>query len=170
MTAPVRITLTLEGEILIDRTLSGIEERMSNLAPAWPAVLKAFQGAVSKAFATEGASTGAPWAPLAKSTQAERVRLGFGAAHPILKRTGKLERALTVGEGAFASMAPTSLTYRLSADVDYFKYHQSNRPRTRLPRRAPVLLTADDRTQLLHPIRLYLTGRDPNGASRAAVR
>lgn len=159
MAGQVRVTLSLEGELVIDRVLAGIEERASDLRPAWPAVLKAFQAAVGRAFASEGASTGAPWAPLAKSTQAERVRLGFGAAHPILKRTGKLERALTLGEGAFASMGPSSLALRLSSEIEYFKYHQSTKPRRHLPRRAPVLLTADDRTQLLHPLRLYLTGR-----------
>jgi hypothetical protein len=30
-----------------------------------------------------------------------------------------------------------------------------------------VLLTADDRTALMHPVRLYLTGRDPNAPRRA---
>lgn len=171
MTVPLRITMTLEGAVEIDRVLSGIEARASDLAPAWPAVVKAFQAITARAFATEGASTGAKWAPLAKSTQAERVRLGFGAAHPILERTGALKRALTIGEGAFASMQPQSLTYRLSSEVDYFKYHQSSKPRTtKLPRRAPVLFTADNRTAVVHPIRLYLTGRDPNAQRRAAIR
>lgn len=169
MTAPVRITLTLEGEIVIDRVFAGLEERMTNLAPAWPAVVQAFQAITSRAFASEGASTGAPWPQLAASTQSERRRRGFGAAHPILQRTGRLMRALTIGEGAYVGMQPQSMTYHLSDGVGYFVYHQSNQPRTRLPRRAPVLFTADDRTQLMHPIRLYLTGRDPGAPRRAAV-
>lgn len=170
MTVPIRITMVLEGEAIIDRVLAGIEERASNLRPAWPEVVKAFQGIVAKAFATEGSSTGAPWQPLARSTQQQRKRMGFPPAHPILHRTGALERALTLGEGAYASMDAQSLAYRLSGEVDYFKYHQSTKPRTRLPRRAPVLLTADDRTALIHPVRLYLTGHDVNGVRRQAVR
>jgi hypothetical protein len=166
----VRVTLTLEGEIVIDRVLAGLEARASNLAPAWPAVLQAFQAITARAFASEGASTGAAWAPLTPATQRDRVRQGFPAAHPILQRTGKLMRALTLGEGAYASMTASALTYRLSSEVDYFKYHQSNRARTKLPRRAPVLLTADDRTALMHPVRLYLTGRDPNAPRRGAPR
>ncbi|MDQ2668464.1 MAG: phage virion morphogenesis protein [Gemmatimonadota bacterium] len=162
----IRVSLSLEGEIIIDAALAGIESRARDMRPAWPAVLQAFRVAVGRAFATEGSSTGAPWAPLAKSTQAERVRLGFGAAHPILHRTGKLERALTIGEGSYASTGATSLALRLSSEVGYFKYHQSASPRTHLPRRAPVLLTADDRTQILNPIRLYLSGRALGGVRR----
>jgi hypothetical protein len=51
-----------------------------------------------------------------------------------------------------------------------FAFHQSTRPRKKLPRRAPVLLTADDRTAMMHPVRLYVTGRDPNAPRRAAIR
>jgi hypothetical protein len=167
---PVRLTMTLEGEAVIDRVLSGIEARTNDLRPAWPAVVNAFHEITARAFATEGASTGAPWKPLAASTQAERKRQGYPPAHPILERSGALERALTTGEGAFSSMQPSTLTIRLGGDVSYFRFHQSNRPRTRLPRRAPVLLTADDRTALMHPVRLYLTGRDPNAVRRAPIR
>jgi hypothetical protein len=168
---PVRLTMTLEGEAVIDRVLSGIEQRANDLRPAWPAVVQAFQAITAKAFTTEGASTGAPWKPLAPSTQADRQRHGFAPAHPILQRSGTLMHALTTGEGAFASMQPTSLTYRLSGDpARYFKYHQSQAPRTKLPRRAPVELTADDKTALVHPVRLYLTGRDPNALRRAPIR
>lgn len=170
MSVPIRMTMSLEGEVIIDRVLAGLEERITNLAPAWPAVVAAFQAITARAFSTEGASTGAPWPQLAKRTQADRVRLGFGAAHPILQRTGRLQRALTLGVGAHVSMRPQSMTYHLEAGVGYFVYHQSNKPRKTLPRRAPVLLTADDRTQLLHPVRLYLTGRDLNGPRRGAPR
>jgi hypothetical protein len=168
--APFRITVSLEGEVLIDRALSGIEARMADLRPAWGAVVAAFQKAVAKAFATEGASTGAAWAPLAATTRSERKRLGFPPAHPILKRTGKLERALTIGEGAFVATTATSLRYQLSEETDYFKYHQSNKPRTKLPRRAPVLLTGDDRTALVHPVRLHITGKNPDQSPSNGTR
>jgi hypothetical protein len=79
-------------------------------------------------------------------------------------------RALTIGEGAAVVTTPTSMRYIVSnQETPYFKYHQSRAPRTRLPRRAPVLLTADDRTAIVHPIRLWITGRDPNAPRRARV-
>lgn len=154
----VRLRLSLDGETVIDRVLSGIEARAQDLTPAWPGVLEAFFVITKQAFATEGASTGAPWKGLKPSTQKDRQRKGFPPAHPILARTHALERALTGAGGSFASIGPSQLTLRLSSEVGYFKYHQSRRPRRVLPRRAPVLFTADNRYALIKPVRLYLTG------------
>jgi hypothetical protein len=165
-----RVSMTIEGDVVIDRVLQGIEDRARDLTPVWPRVVEIFRRIVAKAFETEGASTGAPWPQLKPRTQADRKRLGLPPAHPILQRTGALLRALTIGEGAFVATTPSSMRYIVSEqEAGHFKYHQSNRPRTRLPRRAPVLLTADDRTALVHPIRLYITGRDPNAPQRARV-
>lgn len=164
----LRVTLTIEGDIVIDRLLEGIEARAQDMTPAWPAVVKAFRQIVGRAFETEGASTGEAWPELAERTQKDRQRLGFPPAHPILQRTKKLMRSLVIGDdGGFAHMAPQSL--EVGTDVEYFKYHQSNKPRFKIPRRAPVLLTTDDRHELFRPIRLYLTGRNPDAPLRSRV-
>jgi hypothetical protein len=165
----LRLTLTQEGFVEVDRMLDGMAGRMSDVSPAWPRVVEAFQLIVARAFDTEGASTGAPWPQLARSTQLQRARLGFPSAHPILQRRGMLARALTTGEGAYVRTGPTSLEYLLSSEVGYFKYHQSRAPRGRLPRRAPVLLTGDDKNAIVFPIRLYITGRNLNAPRRQAV-
>jgi hypothetical protein len=164
-----RMTLSIEGIPEVDRMLQGIESRMQDVSPAWPKVVEAFQAIVARAFSSEGASTGAPWAQLKPRTQLDRKRHGFPPAHPILQRTGKLQRALTTGEGAYVRSMANRLEYLLSSEVGYFKYHQSRQPRTRLPRRAPVLLTGDDKNALVFPIRLYVTGRDLNAPRRQAV-
>jgi hypothetical protein len=164
-----RMTLTVEGLPEVDRFMAGMADRMTDVSPAWPKVVEVFQAIVARAFATEGASTGAPWPQLAKRTQMQRAKLGFPPAHPILERRGTLKRALTTGEGAYVRTSPTSLEYLLSSEVGYFKYHQSRAPRSRLPRRAPVLLTGDDKNALTFPIRLYVTGRDINAPRRQAV-
>jgi phage gpG-like protein len=165
-----RIQMSVEGELVVDRVLQGLEDRARDVSPAWPKVVDVFRAIVNRAFETEGASTGATWPPLKPSTQAQRRRLGYGPAHPILQRTQQLRRALTIGEGAYIATTPTSLRYLLDErNARIFTVHQSRRPRTRLPRRAPVLLTADDRTALMHPIRLYITGRDVNAPRRARV-
>lgn len=46
-----------------------------------------------KNFQTEGRTSGRPWPQLSKSTQTERVRLGFSPDHPILVRYGGLQFA-----------------------------------------------------------------------------
>jgi hypothetical protein len=49
--------------------------------------------------------------------------------------------------------------FAIAVDLDYFKYHQSKAPRRIIPRRAAINLTQDNKTRMLHPIRLYVTGR-----------
>jgi hypothetical protein len=152
------ITGHLEGDVLIQRQLEGLEDRLLDMTPAWPAVLRVFRGIMRAAFASEGGSTGQPWAQLAESTAKEREREGFGGRHPILARTHTLERALTT-EGGGSIIVQQPRYFAVAVDVDYFKFHQSKAPRRKLPRRAPINLTQDNKTQLLHPIRLYVTGR-----------
>jgi hypothetical protein len=166
----LRVTLTIEGDIVIDRLLEGIEARAQDMTPAWPAVVQAFRRIVRAAFDTEGASTGSAWPQLAESTQADRLRKLYQPEHPILQRTRTLYRSLAIGDqvqGAFVNQTPQSL--EIGTTVEYFKYHQSNKPRFKIPRRAPVLLTMDDRHEIFRPIRLYLTGRDPSAPQRSRV-
>lgn len=175
MTAPntgdfFRLQLRVEGVLVVDRLLRGIEEHARDLTPAWPQVVMAFRAIEKKAFETEGGSTDdGPWPELAPKTQRERARLGYGAAHPILQRTQKLHRALTLGVGVYERMTRDSLALQLEPDLKYFDYHQSRAPRKRLPRRAMVSLTEQDRQELMRPIRLHITGRDPNAPRRSAI-
>lgn len=168
----LRITMTMDGVTVIDRMLQGIEERARDLTPMWPAVYDAFHAILTKAFDTEGASTDAgKWAPLAPRTIKQRVRQGFGAG-PILQRTEALKRALTLGVGAYARMTPDRFQVLLAREpesVASFGAHQRGVPSRKLPRRAMVSLTGDDRNALVFPIRLYLTGRDLNAPRREAV-
>jgi phage gpG-like protein len=152
----LEMVLTIAGERVVVAQLEGIEERAFNLQPVWPLVVAAFQGAVARAFASEGASTGAPWAQLKRSTQRDRQRQGYPPAHPILQRSGRLMRALTIGEGAYIATLPTSMRYVLSAELGYFAAHRRGIA-GRLPRRNPVLLTAADREAMVTPIRVYIT-------------
>lgn len=48
-------------------------------------------------FANEGDDAVGGWAPLMKRTQDIRSQLGFGAEHPINRRTGELEEFITTG-------------------------------------------------------------------------
>jgi hypothetical protein len=156
----LRVTMEIDGVTVVDRLLKGIEDRARDLRPVWPLVYDAFHTIVAKAFDTEGGSTDeGTWAPLTKRTVQDRVRQGFGAG-PILQRTGALKRALTLGVGAYARMTPSSFQVQIASEpesVASFPYHQ--RGTRKMPRRAMVSLTADQRTQLMHPVRLYLTGR-----------
>jgi phage gpG-like protein len=54
-------------------------------------IRKTFKSSIKENFDTEGAASGAKWAPLAASTIRQRLAAGFSAG-PILNRTGRLRR------------------------------------------------------------------------------
>lgn len=163
----ITITAHLQGEQVIHRRLRAIEERARDATPAWPAVIAVFKTIVEEVFATEGASTGEPWAPLKPATQRDRERQGYPGPGPILRRSGRLERSLLLGSESIVVEGPRYLA--LGSDVEYFVFHQSKRPRTQLPRRAVINLTEDDKHELVAPLRLWFTGHDPNAPRRSAV-
>lgn len=63
-------------------------------------------------------TVGKSWAPLAKSTQADRVRQGYRAKRPILVRSGRLQK------GFYAQTSGKS-SGLIRNVVPYAKYHQS---------------------------------------------
>lgn len=67
-------------------------------------------------FDSEGSRSKKKWKSLATSTQIQRARLGYGAAHPILKRTGDLR-------GGFRKKVKT-FSVTVDNPTSYFKYHQ----------------------------------------------
>jgi phage gpG-like protein len=162
-----RLRFVFDGEVMIDREVRAVESRISDLSPAWPNVVQAFRTIVRRAFDTEGRSTPNPWPQLAPRTQRQRQLQGYGAAHPILKRSGELFGSITGGGGGFVESTKDRLAIGTTDPV--FWFHQSRLPRKRLPRRAMVNLTLTDRTELSRPVLNYVMGRDPNAARRPAA-
>lgn len=162
-----RVTITSHGITEVSRGLQASKVRIEDLTGAWPHVDRVFHEQVAQQFRSDGAQGGAPWAPLAPRTQAERRRRGLGPSRPILRRTGALLDSLTKMNSDAISVH-TASSYRRGTGVEYYGYHASTAPRTKLPRRAPFQPTTDQRSALFAPVRLHVTGRDP--ARRAADR
>lgn len=155
----VTVAAHLEGADVVMRRFQGIAANAEDVSPAFPEVQRAFFNVVRRAFETEGGSTASgPWRSLAERTTRERRAQGYDPFHPILQRTQTLMRSLTL-PGADAVMIGAPKMLALGSGVDYFKYHQSNRPRTKIPRRAPVDVTQADKHELLRPIVNHITGR-----------
>lgn len=68
-------------------------------------------------FKSEGSYLQNAWSPLKSSTIRDRIRKGYGGAHPILKRTGDLQKA-------FYYKTAGNKYVEVSNKSDYFKYHQ----------------------------------------------
>jgi phage gpG-like protein len=165
----ITISVRLDGALVVDRKLEAIGERAQNLMPAYPGVIQVFREIARQAFGTEGASTASgAWAQLKPATIKDRERKGFPGAHPILQRTQRLMRSLTDETGDTINVeTPTYLG--IGSATPYVAYHQSTAPRTRLPRRAIIDLTDDQKSQLFLPLRRYVTGYDPNAPIRGRI-
>jgi phage gpG-like protein len=166
----LRVTISgfLDGAQIIDRQLDALAERITDVSPAWDAVLAVFQQMARDTFNSEGAANaGGPWPQLAPATVADRTRKGFSPTHPILQRTETLMRSVTQ-QTSDTILVRTPNYFGVGTAVPYVVYHQSTAPRSKLPRRALVDLTTDQRHELLRPIRQYLTGYDPVGRRQTA--
>lgn len=155
----VTVAAHLEGADVIMRRFQGIAANAEDVSPAFPAVQQVFFGIVRRAFESEGGTTASgPWVSLKPRTAADRRAEGYDPYHPILQRTQALLRSLTMpSPDAIFLAAPKMLS--LGSGVPYFPYHQSSRPRTKIPRRAPVDITQADKHELLRPIVNHITGR-----------
>jgi len=71
---------------------------------------------VLKNFQSEG-YFGQNWKPLSPFTASQRARLGFGAYHPILERTGKLKKG-------FKILQLNNFSVKIGNQVSYYRKHQ----------------------------------------------
>ncbi len=110
----------------LDKKLDNMQSELQQLGSI---LLKVFR----LNFRTEGQTLQKPWEQLAAFTVQERTRQGFSGRHPILKRTGRLER------GFKAKVGKQDLV--ILNVVDYFPQHQLGRPSTNLPQRVMLDLT-----------------------------
>lgn len=165
----VDISFSLQGVTEVSRRLRATRAAMNDLTPAWPPVDEVLRAIVRQQFGSEGAQGGTPWQPLAKRTQDDRRRKGYGPAHPILARTLRLERSLTTLTGDTITVHKENY-YASGTAVEYYKYHASTLPRTRMPRREIIALTADDKNEIMRPIRVHLRGGDPTRSAQAIDR
>jgi phage gpG-like protein len=182
---PVRLGAQITGLAEISERIGGITARAADPRPALEVVANLLELHVQRNFETQGAQGGKPWPPLAASTvRARTKRWGYyrrwsptsnaGPSGPILVWHGRLQRSFARGGVAHIRIvSPSGLTW--GSGVVYGIYHQSTRPRSRLPWRPPIAFRDDfqQREILFQPIRLYLQGVPPGaieGTMRARLR
>ena len=127
------LQFSIQGQTQLLRKLEGVSEEMKNWYPEFrktgTMLLKTFKDN----FATDGGMLGKPWKPLAGTTLTQKARLGYPA--DILVRTGKMR-------DSFRS-TPNNTYVEMDNPSPYFVYHQSNQPRTKLPRR--IMMHLDEK-------------------------
>ena len=127
----------IEGEAQLVRRLRGIKSEAVNWKPAFNEASKELQEVFSNdVFRTEGRAVGKPrWKPLSPAYAKRKSRLYPGKG--ILEATGTMrnsfKRRFTPEMAAIWNTA------------EYFRYHQSNKPRKHVPRRIMMHLGHEQR-------------------------
>ncbi len=130
---------TIEGEKQLAREMLGFTVRLKDFTIPFTDATKQLTKIFSTdVFNTQGGVIGEQWKRLSPYTVAQKARLGF--PQDTLVRTGTMKKS-------FKSIVETHQAV-IYNDVDYFKYHQSNAPRKKIPRRVMMKL-GDQQKQIV---------------------
>ena len=125
------IEFSLEGQKQLIRRFRGIELAGNNWKSTFAKIGKDLTGCFSgPVFETKGAEIGEPWKKRTK-------------AYPwsILERTGRMRHGFKYNA--------KRMSVKIWNITDYFKYHQSNKPRRKLPRRVMMKLDNKRKTNIM---------------------
>jgi phage gpG-like protein len=140
------LKFTVEGISELHRVLGLTSQKVGNFKVPLTRASGFILSDVQTNFDTQGALSGG-WQPLTAGTIAGRVRAGFGAS-PILQRTGALRKSFY----SFVDEKKALVTSR----SPYFVYHQSRMPRTKIPRRAMLILTENTKQNIVEAFHKFL--------------
>lgn len=148
------LSLSLAGDVQLNRTLIGISTRGTDFRPAWQAITDRLLTIEGQQFASEGAYGSTGWPALAPSTIERRQSQGYGAG-PILDMTGALKRSLSVkgAEGQISVIEPASMAF--GTGIEYAGLHQTGTGR--MPARKPLELPERDRKVIVKIAQRYWT-------------
>lgn len=138
---PFQLTWTIEGEQQLVRNLRGVREAMGEWKPAFNKTARELKKIFANdVFASKGRVVGENWPPLKPTYLAEKRAQGF-STDPLIK-TGKMQKSFQ------SIIKPDSAT--IFNAIAYFRYHQSNKPRSsNLPRRVMMKLGNDQKTMIV---------------------
>ena len=141
------------GEPLVDRQLMRFAETLLFPISAWAAVATFLRAVAERQFETEGGNSGG-WAPLAQSTVDYKARNDLDPR--ILRATDALMNSLTRKYDPEHIDVPSRDSLVFGSRVAYGIYHASTAPRTKIPYRPPLALTAADKVALVKIMQMEL--------------
>lgn len=137
----------MEGQVELSRKLLGLSSHLKDYREPFRQSADMLVGQFSKdVFATQGAAIKERWKRLSPYTVAQKARLGFTGGP--LVRTGRMQRS-------FESIVSTDQAV-VRNTAPYFPFHQSNQPRTRLPRRVMMKLTQNTKADIVRFFQAYI--------------
>ena len=142
-----QLNWTIEGEKQLSRVLSGLRDDIKNLqAPFSESAKKLIKVFSQDSFSTQGQVINERWARLSPYTVAQKARNGY-PPDPLI-RTGAMKKS-------FRSVVQTD-SATIYNTAEYFKYHQSNQPRKKIPRRVMMKLAEEQKTMVVRIFQKHL--------------
>ena len=141
------ISWSIEGEQQLSRKLLLLASRVKDWTPAMEGTAEYLKGVFEgDVFETQGAAIDENWSPLSKAYAYAKAKKYPGKG--ILEATGAMRSGfMTLWRPDMAAVWN---------EVAYFKYHQSNQPRTsNLPRRVMMKLANTQREQVVRIFNTY---------------
>lgn len=147
MAGGFQLEWSIEGDKQLSRVLQGMENQLSDFREPFKSasddLKKIYEDEV---FSTDGKVINEKWERLSPYTVAQKARLGF--PRDILIRTGKMRES-------FRTIVTSSQAV-IYNDVEYFKYHQSNKPRSKIPRRVMMKLAENQKQMVVKHFQEYI--------------
>jgi len=130
------ISWQVEGEQQLLRKLQIAQDKVKDWTPAFRKVATVLKKTFSNdVFDTRGRTVDENWPKLSPQYLAEKRKAGY-PSQPLV-RTGKMKKSFkTLFKSDLAAVWNTAA---------YFKYHQSNKPRRKIPRRIMMKLAHQQR-------------------------
>lgn len=143
----LQLSWTIEGEQQLSRVLLGMESSMQDYSYPFAQSAQLLKNTFAvDVFNSQGAAIGEPWAPLSPATVAAKART-YGHTLPLIG-TGNMR-------ASFATQVSKDQAVIYNT-ASYFKYHQSNQPRHRLPRRVMMKLTDNLKESIVKFFQLHI--------------
>lgn len=110
----------------VDGVVRSLNEWLSDFRPLLKDISKLQLESAQESFKTRWKNLWQPWERLKIPTIRQKIKIWKNI--DILQRTGKMRKSFRVSK-------ITQNELEIDNTIDYFKYHQSNEPRKKLPRR-----------------------------------
>lgn len=147
----------VDGEVQVNLALTKIISRVNNLIPIWDDVEELLRQDVETVFEMEGRPR---WVPLSPQTIISRARRGFPYPQfPMLVNTGRLKSSLVLRSHYEHIYNKERLWMEFGSKTPYAIYHQSPRPRRKLPRRPFIYIDRKFVSRTIQILRKYIISR-----------
>lgn len=135
----INLTFEVEGEKLLARRFEVLQDTVKDWSGTFSEIGEELVKTYQLNFQAQGMMLEKPWAPLSPKTIEQKLRKGQPT--DALIATGAMRDSFKKDSGRMYVVVDNPTTY--------FKYHQSNKPRTKLPRRVMIALTQNMRNAIV---------------------